>query len=806
MLFCPKCQQLEATSPQRSDDGSVTYLCKKCGSVIPLRRDLKPGEVVAGFVIEGELGRGAMGIVYQARQTNLDREVAIKILSDDSASDEVYVERFFREARAAASLSHPNVVQAYDAGVTSDGIYYFVMEKITGENLELVLKNVGPLNVPQALDVFLSVSNALAYAWARNQLSHGDIKPENIIMRLNGKVKLADFGLARRAKDPELAEEDIRATPAYAPPEIIRGDKNVPGFKSDMYSFGATAYHILIGREPFVGTDPSKVCAMQLNETQTPLCELNPNIPRRLSDLVDALMAKDPADRPACWEDVVSELQAIREAIGGAKTPDDGADEDAGKPTVSRRKTIVILAAAVVLAGALIATGAVFLARSGADPDDIVLPPDIPPVSVTPTTKNNVSGPTIPSPAVVRDEAYYLSRWRTIQREFSGGEPDLKRVEAFVAEAGHLAPAESVRLLQALHARLDPDQTTNRVLMLRNALLDGAAAFKPEEAAEMDFFAVADLCESVKKQIDELKNLDASLKEHILQPEQLKTIEAYYAKLAALLVDKSATNTQETAADEQGAAGTATTGQGGTAKPAESAGTAGASSSENALPALEDAIPLLTAHTLLRKLNGTIENEGERAGVIRELNDLLGDSAFTDEDLRKACVEARRFLLLNQSSLLPYLNANKKALSGMVLFPKTNPDSRLEDIADGTFKMKFKNQNATVTQRLKWSDIRREEGEDSIVVTLINSPQLQKLSEEFREFLFARAFFYGVRPDALRARYDRASGLSAEKREELSDVMDLFTEPPPESDAIRQLFDMLAEELGEELDLDSLDD
>ena len=206
MLYCPKCQHLEPTATQRHDDGTVTYVCKNCGGHIPLRRDLKPGEIVAGFKIEEELGRGAMGIVYQARQTNLDREVAIKILSDDSASDEVYVERFFREARAAASLSHPNVVQAYDAGVTDDGIYYFVMEKVTGENLDLVLNNVGPLNIPQALDVFISVANALSYAWTRNQLSHGDIKPENIIMRLNGKVKLADFGLARRAKDPELAD------------------------------------------------------------------------------------------------------------------------------------------------------------------------------------------------------------------------------------------------------------------------------------------------------------------------------------------------------------------------------------------------------------------------------------------------------------------------------------------------------------------------------------------------------------------------------------------------------------------------
>ena len=112
MLFCPHCQQLEPTTHETRENGSVAYRCQKCGGDIPLRRALRPGEIVAGFEIEEELGRGAMGIVYQARQTNLDREVAIKILSDDSASDEVYVERFFREARAAASLSHPNVVQA----------------------------------------------------------------------------------------------------------------------------------------------------------------------------------------------------------------------------------------------------------------------------------------------------------------------------------------------------------------------------------------------------------------------------------------------------------------------------------------------------------------------------------------------------------------------------------------------------------------------------------------------------------------------------------------------------------------------
>ena len=797
MLFCPHCQQLEPTTHEARDDGSVAYRCKKCGGDIPLRRDLRPGEIVAGFEIEEELGRGAMGIVYQARQTNLDREVAIKILSDDSASDEVYVERFFREARAAASLSHPNVVQAYDAGVTEDGIYYFVMEKITGENLELVLKNVGPLNVSQALDVFLSVANALAYAWSHNQLSHGDIKPENIIMRLNGKVKLADFGLARRAKDPELAEEDIRATPAYAPPEIINGDKNVPGFKSDMYSFGATAYHILIGHEPFVDPDPFKVCAMQLNDTQTPLCELNPNIPRRLSDLVDALMEKDPENRPACWEDVVSELQAIRDSIeagaGGRRILHRrGNDGQEKKPLPL--PAVIGIALAGLLALALIAGGAVYFARHGASRPPSG--PQEPPPRQDPTP-GNVSVPTKTEPAEVHDEAYFLAKWQTIQKEFSGSEPDLKRVEAFVAEAGHLAPAESVKLLQSLHARLDPDQTTNRVLMLRNSLLDRAGAFDPAEAGEMDFFAVADLCETVKKQIDELKTLDASLKEHILQPEQLTTIEAYYAKLAALLVDKSLTSPTGGEAEPDEPV---------TPNPAEQTGAtedepAGTTPRVVVKPA--QSLPQNTAGALAQKeakrvlslLHTAIWNESERPVLVRSLNALLADPAFTDEELRKDCIDARRFLVLNQSALLPYLTSNQAALKGMVLFPKSNPDSRLEDISDGTFRMRITNRNGSITQRLKWSDIRREEGEDRIVVTIINSPQLQKLSTEFREFLFVRALFYGVKPDSLRIRFDRVSGLPEEKKAELFHTAELFQEPPLTVD---DLLDALGELIDED--------
>ena len=531
MLYCPKCQQLEPTTPQKHDDGTVTYLCKKCGGAIPLRRDLRPGEVVAGFQIEEELGRGAMGIVYQARQTNLDREVAIKILSDDSASDEVYVERFFREARAAASLSHPNVVQAYDAGVTEDGIYYFVMEKITGENLELVLNNVGPLNIPQALDVFISVANALSYAWTRNQLSHGDIKPENIIMRLNGKVKLADFGLARRAKDPELADEDIRATPAYAPPEIINGDKDVPGFKSDMYSFGATAYHILIGHEPFVDSDPVKVCAMQLSDIQTPLRELNPNIPKRLSDLVDALMEKDPANRPASWSDVVDELKDIQRELNVPSVPEKHADANpnTGRVPVQRGKKRFPVWAIAVAAVLLIAVIAIIVfkmnstpARAGKERPSAA--DNTPTVAVKNVSEDKAE------PASIHDAAFYQARWRMIQEESRDSGPELSQIEKFVAEAGAKAPEEALEALAELRAA----EMQSRALSLRNELLDKAAAFDPDDAKDLDFDTIDALCRSALSKRDELRKLDAGLSEHIFLPEHQKTVDAYVKQLSDL--------------------------------------------------------------------------------------------------------------------------------------------------------------------------------------------------------------------------------------------------------------------------------
>ena len=761
MLFCPKCQQLEATTPQKHDDGTVTYLCKKCGGAIPLRRDLRPGEVVAGFQIEEELGRGAMGIVYQARQTNLDREVAIKILSDDSASDEVYVERFFREARAAASLSHPNVVQAYDAGVTEDGIYYFVMEKITGENLELVLNNVGPLNIPQALDVFIAVANALSYAWTRNQLSHGDIKPENIIMRLNGKVKLADFGLARRAKDPELADEDIRATPAYAPPEIINGDKDVPGFKSDMYSFGATAYHILIGHEPFVDTDPVKVCAMQLSDIQTPLCELNPNIPKRLSDLVDALMEKDSANRPASWNDVVDELKDIQHELSKSSAPKN--EEKAGIGDSSSRKTRKIILICAVAAAMLLLVAVIVMIVFG---------------SMSKKNEPNEDHPTVPdtSPIVIEydasedktesasahDAAFYQARWQMIQEESGDSGLDLNQVEKFVAEAGTNAPAEAIKALAELQAA----EKQSRALTLRNELLDQAVAFDPEEAKRMNLNTIKALHQTVLSKYNELKKLDAGLSEHIFLPEHRKMIDAYVKELSDL----------QSAVSLDGDISSGTKPETVKTEPEEPE-TVETEPEDIIEESTMDSKLLMNYLLLLDYLPGIIGDDQKSTEALRLVNDLLSDKDFIDESPRRNCLGIRKFLVLNNAPLLPYLDENEKVLLGMKLFLRSYPDSVLVDISGSAFRLKVQDEKANITQRKTWNQLRKEEGEDRIIVTLINSPQLAKLSAEFREYLFVRALFLGVDPEVLQNRFVRASGLSDEKMEELSKIAGFFEKP-----------------------------
>ena len=193
---------------------------------------------VSGYDIIAEIGHGNNGNVYYAIQTRLKRPVALKILSENLANDESYVQRFYHEAQTAAQLSHPNVVRAYDVGHAESEHFYFSMELIEGEDILSLIKDRGGLDWRESLEYLKSIAAALDYGMSKCRLTHGDIKPANIMVTHRGDVKLADLGLA--CLGGEAKSEDVMLTPYYAAPEVILGEWETGDCRADIYSFGAT--------------------------------------------------------------------------------------------------------------------------------------------------------------------------------------------------------------------------------------------------------------------------------------------------------------------------------------------------------------------------------------------------------------------------------------------------------------------------------------------------------------------------------------------------------------------------------------
>jgi serine/threonine protein kinase len=312
LSYCNSCKKQVETA---ADGSSGKSACIHCGAetAMPSMDQLRKGTVINGFMIEEKIGQGGMGIVYKAKQLNLERFVALKVLSDALASDSEFVDRFFKEARAAAGLSHSNIVQVYDAGSTLDGIYYFAMELIEGETLDTRISREGLIPQADALEIALKIASALDYAWEKQKLCHGDIKPDNIILNSSGGAKLADLGLAKSIHDESSFKDGIMATPLYAPPEVISGDIHRIDCRSDMYSFGATLYHMLSGMPPFSGDDPEAVMKKHLNDNPGSLSEVNRELNPAISDLVDQLLLKNPESRPASWKEVCKSLDRIHD-------------------------------------------------------------------------------------------------------------------------------------------------------------------------------------------------------------------------------------------------------------------------------------------------------------------------------------------------------------------------------------------------------------------------------------------------------------------------------------------------------------
>lgn len=267
---------------------------------------------IPGFNILSKLGSGAMATVYKARQLSLDRTVAVKILPKRLSEDPEFVERFYREGRAAAKLNHNNIVQAIDVGEYS-GNHYFVMEFVDGETVYDELTRSKVYNEQKALDIIIQIARALEHAHAKG-LIHRDVKPKNIMITKDGTAKLADMGLAREADDAAVAAaEKGRAygTPYYIAPEQIRGLENVD-FRADIYSLGATLYHMVTGRVPFEGSSPSSIMQKHLKQPLTPPDHLNKSLSTGLAEVVEHMMSKDRDLRYNSTSDLLIDLLRVQ--------------------------------------------------------------------------------------------------------------------------------------------------------------------------------------------------------------------------------------------------------------------------------------------------------------------------------------------------------------------------------------------------------------------------------------------------------------------------------------------------------------
>ena len=321
------------------------------------------------------IGKGGMSSVYKAHDRLLDRQIAVKILHPHFTEDEEYVERFRREARAVAQLSHPNIVTVIDRG-EDERRQFIVFEYVEGENLKQMLERTGPMPVRDALLLTLQMARALAFAHGRG-LIHRDVKPQNVLLNADGQAKMTDFGIARSVDVQGVTiTGTVLGTSEYIAPEQARGQR--VDAQTDVYSLGVVLYELLVGGVPYEGETFVTVALKHVNEPVPPVLERRPDLPPRVALAVERAMAKSPDERFSSMQEVIDELEACLAELdpaGEQATMISGrpvAPKRARRPSRRKRRLGVLWPVVAVLAvlavAALAALGALALRDGDGDP------------------------------------------------------------------------------------------------------------------------------------------------------------------------------------------------------------------------------------------------------------------------------------------------------------------------------------------------------------------------------------------------------------------------------------------------------
>jgi len=504
---------------------------------------------IGGFEVLECLGQGGMGTVYKARQVSMDRIVALKVLPPKLAKNEAFVQRFVREARSAARLNHPNIVQGIDVG-HAGGHYYFAMEFVDGVTVKDLIQREGRIEEKKALNIIGAVARALEHA-QEHGIIHRDIKPDNIMITRKGVVKLADLGLARSTEKPDTltVEGTALGTPYYMSPEQVRGETDIDT-RADIYALGATLYHMFTGEFAFDGPNAGAIMAKHIAEPLPSPKEKTPALSRAACELIERMMAKDPADRPQTPTELLAE---IRDALAGkvrlrprgrprvaqppsaVRTPVGGVSPPRVHPRAKNAPYVIAGGVIVVLVAVII--GLLLGLRPGTKPPEemVTKPPtkEEPDVTTKQETKPEVEDKKADLEAKARAEkrlereiAQLRSKCNALVGKDQFAEA-LKRLEDFAEKHRSGKGANEAKKLRSevlgkAKKRYEAFADAADAAAKRKAFAKARAALKPVES-----FGIPELAERAKRKLAEVNSREKSAE----QWAQWDEVKASVAKL-----------------------------------------------------------------------------------------------------------------------------------------------------------------------------------------------------------------------------------------------------------------------------------